>query len=127
MRRYLAAMGVRTVSFPVAVWAFATERYVLATIAAVLATVIPSFAVMLANAVDNRRAPQASGPISPVKRLGPSPAAQAEPGGARTDAEPGAAATPGDAQGGVITGAVVSRRDAADPHRPDEPPRSAAS
>ena len=68
MRRYLTAMGVRTISFPVAVWGFSAEHYVLATVAALLATLIPSVAVMVANAVDHRQARPAA-PASPVQGL----------------------------------------------------------
>lgn len=71
MRRYLFAMGIRTLAFPVAVWAFTTQRYTLAWIAAILAAVIPSFAVMLANAVDRRQVTSPVAPVSPTLRLGP--------------------------------------------------------
>lgn len=71
MKQYLLAMGVRTLSFPLAVWAFVEQRYVLAGILAFLAAVIPSFAVMLANAVDRRQAPTTDELRSPTLSLGP--------------------------------------------------------
>lgn len=147
MKQYLAAMAVRTLSFPVAVWAFATERYVLATVAAVLATIIPSFAVMLANAVDRRQQPGAATPASPVQGLGPAGGAS-DQAADRADQRAGDVAGPGGpagspnrpagrpdepasprASGEVITGTVVRSRDT--PHRagatPGPPPREAAS
>lgn len=84
MRHYLLAMGVRTLSFPVAVWAFVQEYYVLAGTLAVLAAVLPSFAVMVANASDRRRAPVSAEVRSPVQGLGPAtstPPAEAGPTG----------------------------------------------
>lgn len=147
MKQYLAAMGVRTLSFPVAVLAFASERYVLATVAAVLATIIPSFAVMLANAVDRRQQPGAATPASPVQGLGPAGGASGraadragQPAGDTSGADgpagspnrpagrPDGPASPR-ASGEVITGTVVRSRDT--PHRggatPGPPPREAAS
>ncbi|WP_298749452.1 DUF3099 domain-containing protein [uncultured Serinicoccus sp.] len=96
MWQYLTAMGIRTVSFPVAVWAFTTQRYALAWVAVFLAVVIPAFAVMVANAVDQRRGP-ASAPQAPTRGLGTGPAP-----------DPGAADRA--RSGAVITGTVVSDR-----------------
>ncbi|WP_281963942.1 DUF3099 domain-containing protein [Serinicoccus marinus] len=94
MWQYLLAMGVRTASFPVAVWAFMTERYAIAWVAVALAALIPAFAVMLANAVDQRRAP-GEAPRSPTRGLGAPPTRPApRPGGADT----------------VLTGEVLSSR-----------------
>lgn len=101
MKRYLVAMGVRTLSFPVAVWAFVQEYYVLAGVLAVLAAVIPSFAVMLANAVDRRQAPQTEELLSPMPRLGPAstpPPSSSPPTGSE-----------------IITGTVVSSEETAAP------------
>lgn len=111
-------MGVRTVSFPLAVWAFSAELYVLAWTLAALATFIPSFAVMIANAVDERRrTPQA--PVSPVQGLGPGRTAERP-----TEAsEEAAQVVSGEVVAGeVITGEVVRR--GAPPT--DGGPRSAA-
>ena len=69
MRHYLVAMGVRTLSFPVAVWAFVQEYYVLAGVLAVLAAVLPSFAVMIANAASSApRGCGSSGVFGPTRR-----------------------------------------------------------
>lgn len=67
-RNYLVAMAVRTLSFPVAVWGFMSGHHVLGALAALLATFIPSIAVMLANAVDHRQV-EAPRPSSPVQGL----------------------------------------------------------
>lgn len=96
MWQYLTAMGIRTVSFPVAVWAFTTQRYVLAWIAVFLAVVIPAFAVMIANAVDQRRGP-ASAPQAPTRGLGTGPSQDSPP-------------QDGPRGGAVISGTVVSDR-----------------
>lgn len=69
MKHYLIAMAIRTACFPVAVWAFTAEHYVLATITGIGAIIIPSFAVMFANAVDHRT-PTEAAPQSPVRALG---------------------------------------------------------
>lgn len=102
MRHYLVAMGVRTLSFPVAVWAFVQEYYVLAGVLAVLAAVLPSFAVMIANAADRRRAPASAAVPSPVRGLGPAGSAPA-PEHAGPEVVPGTV-IPGTV---VIPGAVV--------------------
>lgn len=99
MRSYLIAMGIRTVSFPLAVWAFSAGQIALAWVLCALAIVIPSVAVMIANAVDRRTAPE-DGPETPVQGLPaapePSPAAEEEAG--RQAAEP-------------LTGEVVRSRE----------------
>lgn len=108
MWQYLIAMGIRTAAFPVAVWAFLSEHFVLAWIAVFLAVVIPSFAVMLANAVDTRQGPT-SAPRSPTRGLGPAP----EPSPSH-DRRP---------VGEVISGTVVS----GPPPRDPGPPSSTGS
>lgn len=104
MWQYLTAMGIRTASFPIAVWAFTTQRYAMAWVAVALAVVIPAFAVMVANAVDQRRGP-ATTPQAPTRGLGTGPATS----------------TPTDAprSGAVISGTVVSDR-----HTPNGPDAS---
>ncbi|WP_122263779.1 DUF3099 domain-containing protein [Ornithinimicrobium cerasi] len=77
MRSYLVAMGLRTVSFPIAVWAFVNDHLVVGWVFVVLAVVIPSIAVMLANAVDRRGTSQGAAPLSPVQGLGPADPAPA--------------------------------------------------
>jgi hypothetical protein len=113
MKHYLLAMGIRTACFPLAVWAFATERYVVAWVAALAAILIPSFAVMLANAVDRRQAPVADEVRSPRQGLGPGPAASAAP---QPQAGSGPAETPRpDSADTPIQGTIVSSRDTAYP------------
>ena len=114
MRSYLVAMGLRTLSFPVAIWAFVNDHLVVGWIFVVLAVVIPSIAVMLANAVDRRGTSQGSTPLSPVQGLGPaagppSPAAGEDPTGPDDD---------------VIVGSVV-RGSAVDAPEDDDRPRAA--
>lgn len=70
MRSYLLAMGFRTVSFPLAVFALLHGWLVVGWILAIAAIVLPSIAVTLANAVDHRRG-NASGPVSPTRALPP--------------------------------------------------------
>lgn len=101
MWQYLIAMGIRTAAFPVAVWAFTSEQFVIAWVAVALAVFIPSFAVMIANAVDTRQGP-ASTPQSPTLGLGP-----ARP----VEHDPGRSAPLGE----VISGTVVDRPGAAPP------------
>jgi peptidoglycan/LPS O-acetylase OafA/YrhL len=67
MRTYLVAMGVRTVSFPLAVWALMSGWVVVGWILAAAAVLLPSVAVMLANAVDQRR--RAAPPRRPTRAL----------------------------------------------------------
>ncbi|MGB7448258.1 MAG: DUF3099 domain-containing protein [Ornithinimicrobium sp.] len=71
MRAYLIAMSVRIASFPLAVWALMTGHIVIGSMLAAAAILLPSFAVMMANNVDQRQA--TSGPVSPVRMLPPSP------------------------------------------------------
>lgn len=71
MRAYLIAMSIRIASFPLSVWAFVSGYFVVGCILATAAILLPSFAVMLANNPDQRRAN--AGPISPVRALPPTP------------------------------------------------------
>lgn len=112
MKRYLWAMGIRTACFPLAVWAFASGRYVLAWTAAIGAAVIPSFAVMLANAVDRRQDPAREEPASPVRGLGAGPSAGQPP--------PGPAQAPA-ADDDPIQGTIVSRSETAYPRQEQGP------
>ena len=106
MRSYLIAMLVRTISFPLAVWAFTSHQLVIGWILVVLAVFIPSIAVGVANAVDHRGEGQE--PLrSPVQGLGP--ARPAEP------QEPGHPA-PTVVQGTVVEGSVVRSQDAPTEH-----------
>lgn len=84
MRSYLIAMGIRTLSFPAAVWAFVNHHLVLGWILVVLAVLIPSVAVALANAVDHRGESRTSVPLSPVQGLGPAPTAPDDVAGPTT-------------------------------------------
>ncbi|MFC6421445.1 DUF3099 domain-containing protein [Ornithinimicrobium tianjinense] len=97
MRSYLIAMGIRTLSFPVAIWAFVNHHLAIGWIFVVLAVVIPSVAVMLANAVDHRGESRGT-PESPVQGL-------AAPTGAAARSDP---APPSSA---VVSGEVVTSRD----------------
>jgi hypothetical protein len=93
MRQYLVAMGIRTVAFPLAVWAVVSGATTLGWVLFGLAALIPSVAVMAANAVDQRRAP--TGEVaSPVPALGPGPVPEA----------------PADQPDAVILGTIVSSR-----------------
>jgi len=67
MRNYLVAMGFRTVAFPLGVWALASGWLVVGWALAIAALLLPSIAVMLANAVDRRRAP--GSPQNPTRAL----------------------------------------------------------
>lgn len=124
MRRYLLAMAIRTACFPLAVWAFASGRYVLAGVAAVGAAIIPTFAVMLANAVDRRSQP-ADDVVAPVQGLGPGRSAAPGPD-PESDPEAGHAADgarvaePDDTP---IRGTIISSRDTAYPARDPAPGR----
>lgn len=72
MRAYLISMGTRIVAFPIAVWALLSGWPVLGWTLAVAALVLPSFAVMIANAVDRRQPQPGEHQItSPVQGLGP--------------------------------------------------------
>lgn len=99
MRSYLLAMGLRTLSFPVAVWAFLHDHLVLGWVFVVLAVAIPSFAVMIANAVD-RRGQTGARPQSPVQGLGP-----AAPRADAVQEQAGRAAAP---DGELVVGTVVT-------------------
>ncbi len=82
LRSYLIAMAIRTVSFPLAVWALLSGWLVVGLVLAAAATFLPQIAVMIANAVDNRTAP--AGTItSPTRALPPAP--QRHPDGADDD------------------------------------------
>lgn len=111
MKNYLWAMGIRTACFPLAVWAFASGRYVLAWTAAIGAAIIPSFAVMLANAVDRRQNPAQQEPASPVQGLGAGRSASPPPGPSEA---PGADDDP-------IQGTIVSRSETAYPRQEQDP------
>lgn len=115
MRQYLLAMAIRTACFPLAVWAFATGRYVVATIAAVGAAVIPSFAVMLANATDRRNLPSEDVVASPVQGLGPGRAAAPGPVPEGPDGSAQAADVASVPDDGPIQGTVLSSRHTAYP------------
>lgn len=100
MRNYLLAMGLRIVGFPVSVWLLLNGYLVLGVVLAVFATVIPSIAVVIANAVDRRgTSTQGATPVSPVQGLGPG-------AGAPPEQAPGGGPTP---PGEQIRGTVVSR------------------
>ena len=74
MRNYLLAMGLRIVGFPVSVWLLLNGFVALGVVLAVFATVVPSIAVVIANAVDRRgTSTQDATPVSPVQGLGPGP------------------------------------------------------
>lgn len=108
MRSYLLAMGFRTVAFPLAVWAIVSEWYVVGSLLVVAAAVLPSVAVMLANAVDRRASVTGPAPRSPVQGLGA--------GRGTGDEEPADEVPVTD--DGPIVGTVVSSRPADDPeHR----------
>ncbi|USQ78252.1 DUF3099 domain-containing protein [Ornithinimicrobium faecis] len=70
MRSYAIAMSIRTVSFPLAVWALLSGWTVIGIVLALAATFLPQVAVMTANAVDHRTAP-AGHLTSPTRMLGP--------------------------------------------------------
>lgn len=65
-------MTIRTVSFPLAVWALLSGWVVAGWLLAGAAAILPTFAVLAANAVDRRR--PTSTPASPVRALPPGPA-----------------------------------------------------
>ncbi|MGC5585702.1 DUF3099 domain-containing protein [Ornithinimicrobium sp. W1665] len=130
MRSYLVAMGIRTASFPLAVWAIVSEWYLVGSLLVAAAVVLPSVAVMVANAVDRRTSVTGPAPLSPVRGLGPAPApgpvsgAADEPGsgdpatGAAAGRPSGVADRPTADDDGPIVGTVVSSRPLDDPeHR----------
>ena len=104
MRSYLVAMAVRTLSFPVAIWAFLNDHLVIGWVFVVLAVLIPSVAVAVANAVDRRGTSGRTAPCSPVQGLGPA-----------TPEEPAAEPSPTEEP---IVGTVVTSRDTAYPAEP---------
>lgn len=105
MRNYLLAMGLRIVGFPVSVWLLLNGFVALGVVLAVFATVVPSIAVVIANAVDRRgTSTQDATPVSPVQGLGPGPVVP--------DEAPGP--TPSRAE--EIRGTVVSSRETPYPH-----------
>jgi hypothetical protein len=119
MRNYLVAMGFRIVGFPVSVWLLLHDFVVLGAALAVCATVMPSIAVVIANAVDRRgTSTQDATPVSPVQGLGPSPHPAEE------DAPPtGRAPTAGD----QIPGTVVASHETPYPRRAEEAPGDGAA
>lgn len=118
MRSYLIAMGIRTLSFPVAIWAFLNDQLVLGWVFVVMAVLIPSVAVGLANAVDRRGAGSGAAPRSPVQGHGPAgqPDDAASRAGGTSSTEPSPAQEP-------IVGTVVTSRDTAYPTEPGRPPQ----
>lgn len=98
-------MGIRTVSFPLGVWAFMSDHPVLGWIFVFNAVFIPYFAVALANAVDLRTRPAVGGPTSPVRRLDAPLISQRENAGPAP---------------GTIRGVVVKNHPATDEH-PGQP------
>ena len=68
LRTYLIAMAIRTVSFPLAVWALLSDWIIVGLVLAAAATFLPQFAATLANAIDNRTTGGGT-PISPTVAL----------------------------------------------------------
>ena len=117
MRNYLVAMGLRTVSFPIAIWAFVTDHLVIGWIFVTAAVLIPSVAVAVANAVDRRSTSTSPPPSSPVQGLAEATgAADMAPDGA-TGPAAGGASSPAS----LIVGTVVTSRDTPYPAAADEP------
>lgn len=117
MRNYLVAMGLRTVSFPIAIWAFVTDHLVIGWIFVTAAVLIPSVAVAVANAVDRRSTSTSPPPSSPVQGLAAA-AGGAEAGGpAAGGPEAGGTSSPST----LVLGTVVSSRDTPYPAAADEP------
>lgn len=111
MRNYLIAMGVRIVGFPVSVWLLLHGFVAVGVVLAAGATIMPSIAVVIANAVDRRgTSAEEASPVSPVQGLGP---ASPVPG-------PGTAGRAAPPPAEPITGTVVSSRDT--PYPPVRPP-----
>lgn len=110
LRRYLLAMGLRIVVFPLSVWMLLNDMVVVGILLAVLAIVTPTIAVVLANAVDRRGLSGTDdGPVSPVRSLGPTPGATSpSPADEHEDEQPDTPA-PGPVQ--EIRGTVVSSHD----------------
>jgi hypothetical protein len=63
-------MAIRTVSFPLAVWALLNDWVIVGLVLAAAATFLPQFAVTLANAID-RRTSGGGSPVSPTHALPP--------------------------------------------------------
>ena len=113
MRNYLLAMGLRIVGFPLSVWLLLNGYLVPGIVLAAVATVIPSVAVVIANAVDRRgTSVAASTPVSPVQGLAPPPT-----GGPAPERADRAAPGPTD----PIAGTVVSRHETPYPPRAEDP------
>lgn len=70
LRSYLIAMAIRTVSFPLAVWALLNDWIIIGLVFAAAATFLPQVAVTLANAID-RRTTGGGAPLSPTQALPP--------------------------------------------------------
>lgn len=86
MRAYIIAMVIRTISFPLAVWAFMAGWVVVGFVFAAAATFLPQVAVMMANAVDRRTtpagtvtSPQRALPTGTDRDRAPDPHADAHP------------------------------------------------
>ncbi|RIK15453.1 MAG: hypothetical protein DCC50_08065 [Acidobacteria bacterium] len=102
MWEYLTAMGFRLVAFPVSVWMLMNDMVVIGLVLAVVAVVIPSVAVVLANNVDRRGTASRPEPVThPVQRL-----------------DPGTTAAPRGPTGHDVEGTVVSSEDT--PYRPEQ-------
>lgn len=97
MKLYVISMVIRTVSFPLAVWAFLSDQVVVGFVLMLAAVLIPSVAVGLANAVDHRGESTLERPVSPVQGLG---AGEARTPEADTHV----------AEGHVVEGVVVESR-----------------
>lgn len=111
MRNYLIAMAVRILGFPVAVWLLLNGYVALGAALAVVATVVPSIAVVVANAVDHRTTTGSGpAPASPVRGLAAAPSP--------TDGDQGVPGSPAPDDGPIL-GTVVSSRDL--PPTPREP------
>lgn len=68
MRAYLIAMVIRTISFPLAVWALLSGWIAVGVVLAAAATFLPQIAVTIANTVDNRTT-GGGVPVSPLRAL----------------------------------------------------------
>lgn len=101
MRRYLIAMAVRIVGFPVSVWLLVNDYWVPGLLLAVFATVMPSIAVVVANAVDHRGSADTPTAPEPVRL-------SVEPGPDPTDSSSTPPSTTADEA--PIVGTVVSSR-----------------
>ena len=93
----MISMVIRTLSFPLAVWAFLSDQVVVGFVLMLAAVLIPSVAVGLANAVDHRGESTLERPVSPVQGLG---AGQGQTPEADTHV----------AEGHVVEGVVVESR-----------------